>query len=300
MVTLSARIPTHRHPTLGNCNGLTNDRLDGAYCLLNMTWNSCTYQKQRWSSLMHSHDGRIFVLKITRTTLTKPFYQMASLSVPSHLAKKNQQMTLNEPCYQTTYFWTPLIWIFTLGSLPAQTGTVWYQMPWLPYRRVELPQWSLPCQTGDTRTALYSIEINAMYPMRNSEMIPRPTPHGPPWPPEDFGTATTWLLVAQDAHIHEELCRWMCCLSAGKDKLAPNRPTSDAYQRLHYRMTLCPDLLQFHHWFTSLRRFWFSHGCGRPWAFKGGNFMPLSQDHRRHRNYRTPHSECLPKIWPAR
>ena len=65
---------------------------------------------------------------------------------------------------------------------------------------------------------------------RNSKMIPQPTPHGPPWPPEDLGTATTWLLVAWDAHICEEFCRQMCCLSAGKDKLALDRPTSDAYQ----------------------------------------------------------------------
>ena len=67
--------------------------------------------------------------KITRTMLTKPFYRMASLSAPSHLAKKNLQMQLNEPCYWTTYFWTPLIWTFILRSLPAQTRTVWYWMP---------------------------------------------------------------------------------------------------------------------------------------------------------------------------
>ena len=42
-----------------------------------------------------------------------------------------------------------------------------------------------------------------------------------------------------------------------------------------------------------------SHGRGRPWAFKGGNFMPLSQSHQCHRNCGTPHLECVPKIWPA-
>ena len=83
-------------------------------------------------------------------------------------------------------------------------------------------------------------------------MIPQPTPHGPPWPSENFGTTTTQLLVARDAHVCKELCRRMCCLSAGKDKLAPNRPASDAYQRLHYRITLCLDLLQFHHQFAGL------------------------------------------------
>ena len=49
-----------------------------------------------------------------------------------------------------------------------------------------------------------------------------------------------------------KLCWQMCCLSTSKDKPAPDRPASNAYQRLHNRMTLCPDFLWFHHRLASL------------------------------------------------
>ena len=135
---------------------------------------------------------------------------------------------------------------------------------------------------------------------RNSKTIPRPAPHGPPWPPEDIGTAVTQLLVAWDAHICEELCWRICHLLTSKDKLAPNKPASNTYQGLYNRTTLCPDLLWLHHRLAGLQQFWLSHNCGRPWAFEGGNFMPLSQSHQHYRNCGTPHSEPLPKIWPAK
>ena len=67
------------HQNLAYYNNLTSNRLDGACCLLNMTWNLYTYLEQKWSNLTHSDNDRISALKITRITLTRPSYQMASL-----------------------------------------------------------------------------------------------------------------------------------------------------------------------------------------------------------------------------
>ena len=110
--------------TLENHNDSTNSRLEGAYCLLNMTWNSYMYLEQGWSNLTHSHNDWISALRITRITLTKPSHWMVSLWVSSHWMRKNRLTTLTEPYYQTTYLWTLSIWVFRLRLFPAQTGTM--------------------------------------------------------------------------------------------------------------------------------------------------------------------------------
>ena len=134
---------------------------------------------------------------------------------------------------------------------------------------------------------------------RNSKTIPWPASNGPPWPSKDIETTMMWLLVAWHARICKELCWWMCCLSTGKDKLTSDRPTSDAYQGLYNRMPLCPDLLQFHHQLANLWQFQLSHGYGRPWAFKGGNFMPQALQSN---SFRTSTNDlaCQIKAYPIK
>ena len=92
----------------------------------------------------------------------------------------------------------------------------------------------------------------------------------------NFTSAPTGLLVARNAHVFEEVCYWLHCMpvSQGQYSLHSLQLNPPHSWGLH---PILLNLYQSYLWLTPVQWFWFSYGHGRPWPYKGGDFLPLYQ-----------------------
>ena len=228
------------------------------------------WQQARWSLLLTEYD-----LKLVHVLGTK-IIQSDALSWWPDLCPENNQDNVDKTLLPGGLF----ISTFTLSEEEPADGTEWALLLdhlFLNTFDLDLHTWIVASTNRDHVVwyALTALQMNGTPPLKSAlsdwrhedsivfykdkcyvpndirlrwEIVKRYhnlPPHGPPWPPENPGTTTTRLLVAQDAHICEELCWRACCLSTGENKLTPNRLASDAYQRLHYGTTVTIFTIQY-------------------------------------------------------
>ena len=106
----------------------------------------------------------------------------------------------------------------------------------------------------------------------------------------------TGLLVARDDHLCLEIHCWMHCLQSKQSQHPPHCPCSlslEIWLYLPFPTGLCGP----YYWPTPQQIFWFSHGHSRPWAYEGGNSLPLQQKYWHSRYSQTLFPPCLPSLW---
>ena len=116
----------------------------------------------------------------------------------------------------------------------------------------------------------------------------------------------TLLLVARNDSFCQQLCHRMCSLSTNEDQHTPIFTQFNTNQRTKGHKTLLTSHLWLHNRPTWKRWIWQSHGHGRPWIYKGGNFYPLQQNNWCYAHGTKLHWSCvltlqtlwLLPIWP--
>ena len=104
------------------------------------------------------------------------------------------------------------------------------------------------------------------------------------------------LLMARDNHLHLEICCWMHYLPSKQSQHPPYCPCSlslEIWLYLPFSTGLCGP----YYWPTPQWIFWFSHGHSRPWAYEGGNSLPLQQKYQCGRCSQTLFPPWLPSLW---
>ena len=103
------------------------------------------------------------------------------------------------------------------------------------------------------------------------------------------------LLVARNDHLHSEICCQMRCLPSKQSQHLLHHPCSLALEIWLY-LPFPTGLCGSYYWSTPQWIFWLSHGCSRPWAYEGGNSLPLQQKYWCSRCSQTLFPPCFPSL----